>query len=612
MHPLDLAVLIGYFAITVAAGFWFTRASARGLRSYFLGENKNKWWMLACSGAATNYSVDGTVWLISMLMVLGMASWWTTLVWWMPNPVVLMAFSAIWIRRTGAMTAADLNTVRFGTDRGAQAARVGFALLITTFSVAQLCMSYVVLHKFAVIFGFDGQLTLGRLTLAGGHAAPLLIVGATGLYVLFGGFRGVVLTDFIQNVLLVVVSFVIGWICFQQYDAGTLHAALSHADVTAEYWKSLAYKPSPDLGVFAESAYADWHDFAGAALAYSVVGLIGCFGGAGGRYGEQRYLAAQNGRQAAWQAALWQVVALPRWVIVAGLAMLGFVYFRDAAVTGADPDSVLPLFTISNLLAPGVRGLVLATLAAAFMSTFSSEVNAAASIIVHDLWQPLFRADRENAPGNMAASYAATFLLVVGSMVCGYLFVENSSLNALWTWMLGGLVTCIVVPLALRWYWGRMNGWGFAAGCVVGLVPSLAMLSKQFTPPETWVHSIPNATLTYSILLLSLAACIVVSYVTRPVEARHIDGFYRRVRPFGLWGSVRRRALASGEPANAPLKLRFIPINLVLGLVATYALYMTPVYFMGRWFTEAAIAGGIFLACAAVLYFTWLRTLPEE
>jgi SSS family solute:Na+ symporter len=612
MHPLDIVVLVAYFVIVVAAGFWFTRQSAAGLRSYFLGENKEKWWMLACSGSATNYSVDGTVWNISMLMVLGMASWYTTLVWWMPNPVILMVFSAIWIRRTGAMTAADLNTVRFGVDHGAQAARIGFAVLIVLFSVAQLCMSYVVLHKFAVVFGFDKDVVLGGVSIGGGHAVALLIVGATGLYVLFGGFRGVVLTDVIQNVLLVIVSFVIGGICFLQYDGPGLETALNHGTVTAEYWKSLAYKPHPDLGLFADSSYKNWSDFTGAALAFSLVGIIGCFGGAGGRYGEQRYLAAKNGKQAAWQAALWQALAIPRWVVTAGLAFLAFTYFREQTVLKADPDAVFPLFTSSALLGPGMRGLVLATLAAAYMSTFSAEVNAAASIVVHDIWQPFMEGDRENAKRNMVASYGATLLLVASCMMCGYFFVENSSLNKLWSWMLGGLITCVVVPLALRWYWGRMNGWGFAAGCIVGFVPSLLMLSKQFAAEDAWVQAIPDAWMTYAILGMSLLTCIIVSLLTKPVDTAHIDRFYCRVRPFGLWGGIRQRALASGEPVNAPLNLKFIPINLVVGLAASYSLYMTPVYFLGRWFCEAAVAGAIFLACVVVLYFTWFKTLPEE
>ncbi|MFO1521157.1 MAG: hypothetical protein U1F77_04615 [Kiritimatiellia bacterium] len=660
LHFWDIVVLLAYFLVTITAGFWFTRESAGGLRSYFLGENREKWWMLACSGSATNYSVDGTVWNISMLMVLGMTSWYSTLVWWMPNPVVLMAFSAIWIRRTGAMTAADLNTVRFGTDTGAKAARVGFAILIAMFSVMSLCMSYVVLHKFAVVFGFPG------------HLSAMLLLGSTGLYVLFGGFRGVVLTDFIQNLLLVVVSFVIGFICVRNYTGPELEAAIpsrsltivqklealdtlaarttSPAElqiiaeekntltkhlaekpglsaeppqaVTLAGWKSLSYRPKPSLGRFIDSTYRDWNDFAGAALAWSVVGIIGCFGGAGGRYGEQRYLAAKNAKQAAWQAALWQAIAIPRWVVTAGLAFLAFTLFREqtvevvkvmgGGVVYSDPDAVFPLFTASGLLGPGMRGLVVATLAAAYMSTFSSEVNASASIVVHDIWQPLFNGDREDAPGSMAASYAATLSIVAAAMGCGYVFTEYSSLNGVWSWMLGGLITCIVVPLALRWYWGRMNGWGYAAGSVVGFLPALVMLSKQFAAKDAWVQNIPDAWFTYAILALSLATSVVVSLLTAPVDPAHIDRFYRRVRPFGFWGGVRERAMNSSEPANVPLKLRYIPINIILGMIASYSLYMTPVYAIGRWFADAAIAFATFTVCAVALYFTWFKQLPEE
>lgn len=596
----DLVVLILYFAVTIMAGLWFTRSSSGGLRSYFLGENRSKWWMLACSGSATNYSVDGTVWNISMLVVLGMASWYATLVWWFPVGAVLMCYTAIWIRRTGALNAADLNTVRFGDDAGAQAARMGFAAMIAVFSIGQLSMSYVVLHKFATIFGFDG------------HRTAMLLVGATGLYVLFGGFRGVIVTDFIQNMLMVVVSLVIGWICFRQFDADTLHHAINHGDVTVEYWKSLAYKPNPHLGLFAGGAYKEWGDFAGAALAWSVVGIIGCLGGAGGRYGEQRFLATASARQAAWQAALWQALAIPRWVVTAGLAFLAFTVFRAETVAVGDPDAVLPLFTRSTLLAPGLRGLVIATLAAAYMSTFSSEVNATASMIVHDLWRPLFMRDREDARGSMAASYAATLMLVGGALGFGHVCTEHSSLNGLWTWMLGGLITCIVIPLALRWYWGRMNGWGYTAGSLIGLPVALLMLSKQFSGPQAWVQSIPDAWFTYGILALSLVACIVVSKRTPPVQAEHLDRFYRRVRPFGCWGGVRERALASPEPAHAPLRLRWIPVNVVLAVVASYALAMTPVYVIGRWYGSAAWALAILILCAIGLYFTWYKKLPED
>ncbi|MEI6514724.1 MAG: hypothetical protein WCO77_01995 [bacterium] len=661
LNMLDWIILGAYFLIILTVGFWFTRISARGLRSYFLGENEQKWWMLAASGSASNYSVDGTVWNISMLMVLGMLSWYTTLVWWMPCEIVLMSFMAIWIRRTGAMTAADLNTVRFGADTGAKAARVGFAILMNTFSIMTLCMSYVMLHKFATTFGFQN-----------GHLVAMLLVGCTGLYVIFGGFRGVVVTEFIQNILLISVSFIIGFICVSHYDAKSLEKAIDHQSlttvqkleamdtlkrstvkpeelkvieaevaklnaalvknpalrdekperVTFKDWNSFAYQATPKIGRFNDSEYSGWKDFGGMALAISLVGLIGSIGGAGGRYGEQRFLAAKSAKHAAWQAALWQGMAIPRWVVTAGLAFLAYAVFKDQTVNVvkvvgsnvlySDPNAIYPLYVQSNLLVPGLRGLIIATLAASYMSAFSSEVNAAASIFVHDIFQPLFEHDNEKAKGNMIASYLATAGIVGAAMGFGYLFTTYSSLNGVWGWMLGGLITCVVVPLALRWYWGRMNGWGFASGCVVGFVPSLMMLFKQFTGPDAWVQQFSNASYTYAILGLSFVTCIAVSLLTPPVEAKYIDPFYCRVRPFGFWGAIRKRALSSGLPTNTPLNLKFIPINVVVGVIASYSLYMTPVYCMGRWFERASISGGIFLLCAFILYFTWFKTLPKD
>ena len=108
----------------------------------------------------------------------------------------------------------------------------------------------------------------------------MIVIGATGFYVLIGGFRGVVLTDFLQTLLLFAISFIVGWICFKQYTAEQLHEALQHGGVTVDYWKSLAFEAHPNLGVFSKSKeYSGWSDFAGAAIALSLVGMIGCVGG---------------------------------------------------------------------------------------------------------------------------------------------------------------------------------------------------------------------------------------------------------------------------------------------------------------------------------------------
>jgi solute:Na+ symporter, SSS family len=602
MTTLDILIVVGYFVMTIAAGVYCHRQASKSVRSYFLGDNKQPWWMLAVSGAATHYSLEGTIWNAAMLIVLGMKSWWIVLIWWMPNSVFLMAYSAIWIRRTGVVTSAELNKVRFGIDAGAKAARIGFAVMIVLFSLASLSLSYIVIHKFAAVFGLPA------------HLSALLVIGITGVYVLAGGFSGVVITDFLQALLKTGMSLIVGAMVFMHYAPSELQTAVAHDTVTTEYWKSFVYDPHPDLGVFKNNkSYAGWNDLVGTALAFSLVGFIGCLGGAGGRYGEQRFLATKNSRHAAWQAAFWQFLALPRWIFTAALVFLAFTSFRGVTIGQADPEAVLPAWLQSGMLAPGMMGFMVAALVAVYMSTFSGEVNAGASILVRDIYEPLFKHEKDvEEGGHIWPSYIATAGMVVAAMVLGYNFTENSTLNRVWTWMLGGLLTCIVVPLALRWYWGRMNGWGYSVGTVVGLVPALMMLSKQFVGPEAWVQGIPDAWFTYSILALSLTTCVVVSVLTPPVEAEQIDDFYRKVRPFGLWGSVARRALASGKPANTPINPGLALVNIVLGILATYSLYMSPVYFMGKWYHETGVCLGIFAACSVALYFTWYKNLPEN
>jgi len=682
MQPIDWIIVGTFFFFVVGAGFMFSRKSAESSKSYFLGA-ENKWWMLAASGASTNFSVNGTVWNLAILMVLGMKSFWVTLVWWMPNAVFLMAYSGIWIRRCGGITSAELNKIRFGVGTGAKWARTSFAFMITLFSVASLCMSYIIIHKFAVVF---------RLSNESAHGLALGIVLLTSVYVVFGGFKGVILSEFLQTVVLFAVAFIIGFVCYNQYSGAQIHAAVAHgtgnAAVTQDYWKSLWPEATPKIGMFEASGdYKDWRDFIGKTLAFSIIGMIGCIGGAGGRYGEQRFLAATNTKEAAKLAALWQFLGFPRWIMTAGLCFFGYaLYTSDIS---HDPECVMPEFLRSGLLVPGLLGLVVAGLSASFMTSFCSEINACASIVVRDLYQPLFARKLADTDRKLVkVSYLMTAGLAGLAILIGYAMVESqrgdgrltldefkagihapvkpgggidlsqsvedvfrrldrngdgvlsleefkagsitgedparaedyfrkldkkgSALDKIWGWMLGGLLTCFVVPLAFRWYWGRMNGWGFAAGCLASLVPSLAMLVRAFVPEGHFLKLWPENYYTYATLATSTLSCIVVSLLTPPIEPETSAAFYARVRPFGLWKDAARRAELAGLTMATAIPVPRIVLNVALGLVASFALYMAPVYFLGHWPAEGSICAAIFGTCAVALYFTWYRTLPED
>ncbi len=87
------------------------------------------------------------------------------------------------------------------------------------------------------------------------------------------------------------------------------------------------------------------------------------------------------------------------------------------------------------------------------------------------------------------------------------------------------------VPMVIRWYWWRMNGFGFAVGAGVGL---LAGFLVPILFPDSPVY-MPFA----FVSLTALFAAILGSYVTKPTDPQVLRVFYRQIRPFGLWGPVR-------------------------------------------------------------------------
>ena len=118
--------------------------------------------------------------------------------------------------------------------------------------------------------------------------------------------------------------------------------------------------------------------------------------------------------------------------------------------------------------------------------------------------------------------------------------------------------------------------------------------------------------MSYITLATSTLACIIVSLLTPPIEGETSAGFYARVRPFGLWKDAEQRARQAGLTLAIAIPAPQILRNVALGLVASFSLYMAPVYFLGHWNEDGIICTALFAACCVALYFSWYRTLPED
>jgi len=579
LNVIDVTVILLYFVSVIGAGVWYQRRASRDLDAYFLGGKSIHWLALAISGASSMFDVTGTMWIVTLIGLFGFKSMWNHWMWGFLMGAFFLSFMGKWVRRSGVITGAEWMVTRFGDGRAGRTARIAYALMAVVTLAAFLGYGFEGIGKFlSVYFSWNPQV------------CAAVIFTVTTLYVLLGGLYSVVITDIIQTVILTTASIVIAVIAYVKLSPEFL-ATLP------EGWNSLVPTWRVENAAALPEAYRHYELFGALVIVWVLKGLLLNLGGPAQMSDFQRFLAARNPRDAALVGAGWSVFLIVRWAMATGIALLAI---SAGANYVADPEKLMPT-VLQDYMPAGFRGLVMAGLLAAFMASFSATVNAGASYIVRDFWQSLVfpNAGRRH---QIVASYVATLLLVAVGIVIG---LRADSIRQVFDWIMMALGAAFAIPNVLRWYWWRINGWGYAVGTLVGLAGALAV---------PWVPAMQPLYVSFPVIsAMSLAGTLLATLATQPTEEALLVAFYRQVRPFGFWGPIRRQAgltaVEQNDPAESPA---LALLNTLLGAVAISAIYMAPMYLVGHWHREAAVCLGIAVAAIAVLYFTWYRTLPAR
>ena len=417
-------------------------ALARGAKTsqdWFIGARALPWWAIGLSMFATNVdnadlvSLTGTTYNegLHIIMVHTLGS------------LLGASFAAFFLvpamAKSGQFTNAEYLESRFGP-----AARVLSALIQIQYRSSMLGLMIWSLYL----------LLTGLLGLQSGIAWALIvaIVALVAAYTSLGGLKSVVMTDAFQGVIMFVAMAVIfgavwnaagGWSQMRQ----TLEGLQIHSN-----------QPASDL-LYMGRYHGDDGDTSPivVALGWLIIG----FGYWSVNHSQTMRL---GGAKSLWDmkmAALFgATISMPIMVGCASIGLFGRALFPDFE----SPDRLYP--HLADLyLGAGLKGVVVAGIVAAAISTFDSMGSSLSALFTRDIYARLFVKDRDDAHYVKVSRWATVVILAIGFAYLPFIGSKETMLQAFLT-----LIPVFVTPLFTIYLIGIFTRAHRKAGIVAILV----------------------------------------------------------------------------------------------------------------------------------------------
>ena len=590
MHLIDYIIIVVYLMALIGIGLYLQRKAGASIDSFFLGNNTIPWWALGASGMASNLDVSGTMIIAALIYALGAQGFYIEI---RGGVVLLLAFFMIfmgkWNRRAKVMTLAEWMEFRFGSGRQGQAARILAAIANLAFAIATV-----------TYFAQGAGIFLGRLLGISPDLAAIGMIALASIYTIASGLYGVVYTDVFQGFLVFGAIVYTIYIVMSQYTLPAEFAvSVPLADgsfreiaTTRAAWTDVI----PDWTKELPGTYSQYSLFGVGILFYLLRSCIDGMSGTGG-YIIQRFYAAKDEREAGLLSGFWILLLSLRWPFVMAIAIMGISY-GISNTTIANPEEVLPVVLL-ELIPTGLKGLLVAGLIAAAMSTFDSVVNAGAAYWTRDIYQRFIRPEASESR-LVWHSRASSALIVVVGMLSTYAF---ESLNDVWGWLTMGLGAGLLIPQFIRWYWWRFNGYGYAGGTLVGM--TLAVVQKIVAPDlaEVWTFALIGS--------VTFLASVGLSLLTEPTREDVLRTFFRETKPFGFWNRVRE---TMDETVLQPIRTenRRNILGILLAVPWQLTLFLTTMMFVTKQWGTFFVLLGLCVALTVGLYLVWFRHLSTS
>ena len=622
MHSIDILIISFYIILTVAVGIWVSKRASRGLDSYFLGGKSIKWYYLGLSNGSGMFDVSGTAWMVGILFLYGVKSFMFMWLWPIWNQIFIMMFLAVWIRRSNIMTGSEWILTRFGDKRAGRASHLIVAAFAIIAAIGFIAYFFEGVGKFmTIILPWDLTLQMGAsVLLSSEQSYALIIILLTTIYTVKGGMFSVVATEVLQYGIMVVAGLLI---------VGYSFFAISDVEINAvitEEWRNVFFGWELETHWSVKyQAFNDLIDSEGFKMFGAFIGMTlfkGFFASLAGptpSFDMQRILSTKTVKEAAYMSGFTNLILfIPRYLLIGGIVVIALVSLSpemigNASFSGADLEVLLP--KVINFHVPvGVKGLLLAGLLAAFMSTFSAFVNAGPAYIVNDIYKKYFKPNA-TVKHYIKASHIASFSVVSLGVFMGF-FAD--SINSLTLWITSALFGGYVASNFLKWIWWRFNGWGYFWGMLSGLIiASLQFLldqNKGSFSEDSLLFELSHMQAIYLfpiIFIVSLIGSFLGTFLSEPTDMKTLKSFYKTVRPWGWWAPVYKELLKEESTLKKNTDFWNDMFNCAIGIVWQSSMIVMPIYFVIRDYPKGLIALSVFAITSLILKFTWLDKVKQ-
>ena len=541
---LDWVIVVVSIVISFVPAILLAKRAGTSTAEFFTSGRAAPWWLVGVSMVATTFSTDTPNLVTNLVRDKGVANNWQ---WWaflLTGMATVFFYARLW-RRSGVLTDLEFYEIRYS---GATAKFVrGFRSIYLGLFFNCVIMASVNLAaaKIAnVMLGWPMGKTLVICALLN-----IAFAATSGLW-------GVLVTDFIQFGIAMTGSVAAAYYSLKQPEIGGIAGLIDKI-------------PAGTLNLVPD--FGDWSlTLTVLIIPLTVQWWSVWYPGAepgGGSYIAQRMLASKSERDAVagtlfFNFAHYAVRPWP-WIIVALSSIIIYPQLADIQRTFpyVDPNMIghdMAYSAMLRFLPPGVMGLMIAGLLAAYVSTLSTHLNWGTSYLVHDFYRRFIN------PNADEKHYVA-----VGRVVTALLMVLAGALTFVLQTAQGNFALLLSIGAGtgllylLRWFWWRINAWS-----EISAMASSFLVAVGFFVARKMGSTIPEHVSLLITVATTTIVWVAVTLMTKPTSRETLVSFYTLVRPAGPgWKSIRAETGLAASPDSLPMSL----LGWVLGCTFVYA-----------------------------------------